>query len=103
MTTHMPDQHWWFFKNYEQADYDALMLAAQQVGAKSRDDVLIQSVVSGCFSNDDRLIAQFKVVSLGEPFEARYRQTKDWWKSGATQRELYSVLKYYCPELDGGV
>lgn len=100
MTPHMPDQHWWYFRSYEPSDYDDLMLAAQQLGSQSRDDVRITSLVSGCFSNGDRLIVHFKLLGTGIEYEARWRESFLWFVSGEKQRELYSVLEYHCPELD---
>lgn len=91
MTPKIPDQHWWFFKHYEPQDYDDLMLGAQQAGAKSRDDVVILSTVSGCFESGDRLVARLRIVSMAACFTAYWRQSADWWKSGAKQRELYMV------------
>jgi len=87
----MPDQHWWFFKSYEPSDYDDLMLCAQKLGAQSRDDVWINSAVSGCFDNGDRLIVMFTIRSTGSRYQAKWREFPLWFKSGAKQRELYSV------------
>lgn len=89
--TKMPDQHWWFFKNYEPSDYDDLMLGAQKLGAESRDDVRIDSAVSGCFDNGDRLIVEFTIRSTGVQYRAKWRESIFWFESGAKQRELYSV------------
>ena len=101
--TKMPDQHWWLFKNYEPSDYDELMLSAQQLGAQSRDDVWINSAVSGCFDSGDRLVVQFTIRSSGAVYQATWRETPFWFESGAKQRELSSVQEYHCPVLDGGV
>lgn len=100
MTPHMPDQHWWFFKNLEQSDYDELMLAAQQLGSPSRDDVWISAMVTGCFDNGDRLIVYFKLRSTGVEYKAIWRESFLWFVASEKQRELYSVLEYHCPELD---
>lgn len=87
----MPDQHWWFFRNCEQSDYDELMLAAQGLGAQSRDDVEIRSTITGCFDNGDRLIVSFIIRSTGVRHRAKWRESLLWFESGAKQRELYSV------------
>jgi len=96
----MPDQHWFFFKNFESSDYDEVMIAAHGLGAKSRDDVWINSTASGCLDNGDRLIVKFTIRSSGEQFVANFRETADWFMSGAQQRKLYLVQKSSCPVLD---